>query len=370
MYFFSLPVQHHENPLDSSSETFTLLEIYDLGEILSSKNPSFILPDHEKYKILKNHFKPDVNFNFPKKLLHNCNCLCKTDYLTHGFGYSSSKDSVFCVYCNLFPDIQGKVRSSFMDKGYSQCHNIIEKENRYRTNSYNQKAIEQGMGLIQRFEAPENTVPVQTDKTKDSRLRVYPAILKCISRTIHLLGKEGLPLRGHQEDIIDSETGTDRYPENFIIFLHEIAQYCPELDNHLKNPLMKNATYTSPKSQNEMINVIGINTKQKQLINEIKDAKFLAVMADEVTSMNDELLSICFPCVDGQKDIGEVFLQFLELERITGSHIGAALLSFYKPSGIDIKQCRGQCYDEAPNMQSEKLGTASWIFRESNKAIM
>ena len=68
-----------------------------------------------------------------------------------------------------------------------------------------------------------------------------------------------------------------------------------------------------------MIDVIGINTIQQQLINEIKDAKFHAVMVGEVTSMNDELLSLCFRYVDGQK--------------------GGALLSFYKCSGIDIKQC-------------------------------
>ena len=190
-----------------------------------------------------------------------------------------------------------------MDKGYSQWHNIIEKENRHRTNSYHQKAIEQGVRLIQRFEAPENTIPVQTDKTKDYCLWVYPVILQSIARTIHLLGKQGLSLRGYREGMIDSETGTDRNPGTFIAFLHEIAQYCPELDNHLKNILMKNATCTSPKNQNEMISVKGINTIQQQLINEINGAKFHAVMVDEVTSMNYELLSICFRYVDGQKDI-------------------------------------------------------------------
>ena len=93
--------------------------------------------------------------------------------------------------------------------------------------------------------------------------------------------------------MIDSETGTDWNTRNFIDFiLHEIAQYCPGLDNYLKNPLMKNATYRNPKNQNEMIDVIGINTTQQQLINEIKDAKFHAVMEDEVTSLNGQLLSI------------------------------------------------------------------------------
>ena len=87
-------------------------------------------------------------------------------------------------------------------------------------------------------------------------------------------------------------------------------------------------------------------------------------MANEVTSMNNEILSVCFRYVDAQKDIRQVFLQFFDLERTTGSHTGAAVLSFYKSSGTDIKQCRGQCYEK-----SEKSGTASWNLRESNKAI-
>ena len=153
--------------------------------------------------------------------------------------------------------------------------------------------------------------PAQTDMTKDSRLRVYPMILKSTARTTHLIWKQGLPLRDHRGDMIDSETGTNGNPRNFIIFLHEIAQYCPGPENNLKNPLMKNATYTSPKSQNEMIYVIGINAIQQQLINKIKDAKFHAVTADEVTSVNDELLSICFRYVNGQKDIREVSLPML-----------------------------------------------------------
>ena len=83
------------------------------------------------------------------------------------------------------------------------------------------------MGLIQRFETPEETIPVQTDKTKDSRLRVYPVILKCIARTIHLRGKQGLPLRDHREDMIDAENDTDRNQGNLSLSctrLHSTVQ--------------------------------------------------------------------------------------------------------------------------------------------------
>ena len=108
--------------MGSSSETFAPFETYNLG-----KNASSTLSDRKKYKILKNHFKPDVNFNCLKKILHSCNRLCKTDYAPHEFVYSSSKDSVFCVYSVLFPDIQGNLRSSLMDKGYLQWPNMRKK---------------------------------------------------------------------------------------------------------------------------------------------------------------------------------------------------------------------------------------------------
>ena len=119
-------------------------------------------------------------------------------------------------------------------------------------------------------------------------------------------------MRGLREDMIDSETGTDQNPGNFIAFMHEIAQYCPDLDNHLKNPLMKHATYTSPKSQNEMIDVTGIKTIQQQLINEIKDAKFHAIMAD-VTSMNDEILVFILGMLMARKTYVNYFYSFSNL---------------------------------------------------------
>ena len=56
---------------------------------------------------------------------------------------------------------------------------------------------------------------------------------------------------------------------------------------------MRNATYIRVHSQNETINVIGYQIIQEDILAEIREAKFHTVMADEVTSHNDEILSIC-----------------------------------------------------------------------------
>ena len=68
--------------------------------------------------------------------------------------------------------------------------------------------------------------------------------------------------------------------------------------------------------------------------------------------------------------IQEKFATFLDLEWLTGEHIARKMLDFYEESGLNPKQCRGQCYDGAPNLQSEKKGIASFILEESENTVV
>ena len=62
-------------------------------------------------------------------------------------------------------------------------------------------------------------------------------------------------------------------------------------------------------SQNELIEATGINRAQRELIEEITRAKFFSIMADEVTTHNEEMLSICFRYVNQNGETREVFLE-------------------------------------------------------------
>lgn len=97
--------------------------------------------------------------------------------------------------------------------------------------------------------------------------------------------------------------------------------------------------------QNEQIDVIGINTIQQDLINETKNDGFFSILADEVTASHDEILSIRFRYVHSNKDIRGVFLQLLDLERITDSFIDQAIINILERKNITIMNCRGQCND-------------------------
>ena len=57
----------------------------------------------------------------------------------------------------------------------------------------------------------------------------------------------------------------------------------------------------SPTSQNELIEIIEKRIIQKRVIEEIKDAQYHSVLEDEVTSSNDEILSISMRYVNKEK---------------------------------------------------------------------
>ena len=95
-----------------------------------------------------------------------------------------------------------------------------------------------------------------------------------------------------------------------------------------------------------------------------------SILADQVTSSNQEILSVVARYLNGEKDIRKVFLDFLNLYGITGEHIGKRLLQFYQENGVDVGSCRGQCYDGASNMQSLRKVVASYVLKKSPNAIV
>ena len=107
----------------------------------------------------------------------------------------------------------------------------------------------------------------------------------------------------------------------------------------MEGSLRKNVKYLGPKSHNELIDIIGKKLIQRRIIEEIIEAGVHSVSAYEVTTCNDEILSICLRYVNNDNEIFEVFMEFVELERITGEAIGNAIIKFYNDIGVEIAEC-------------------------------
>ena len=101
----------------------------------------------------------------------------------------------------------------------------------------------------------------------------------------------------------------------------------------------------------------------------MKSAKYYSIIADEVTdAANHEDLSLVFRYVY-HEGIREVFVDFLEVERITGRVLGEAILSWLKAHDISPADMRGQCYDGASNMSGARSGVKTVVQEAAPKAM-
>ena len=128
--------------------------------------------------------------------------------------------------------------------------------------------------------------------------------MHAISCVIHLIGKQGIALQVHREELDDLKP--DNNPGNFLSILTEVAHYYPVLQEHLEEPFRKDVRYLSPTIPNEMIDIIGKNIIQGTLVVGVEKGGMHSISADEVTSSNDEILSICTRYLDEFQNIREV----------------------------------------------------------------
>ena len=75
--------------------------------------------------------------------------------------------------------------------------------------------------------------------------------------------------------------------------------------------------------------------------NEIRSFGMNSILCAEVSSSNDEILSLCIRYVDSKKQIREAFVDFIEMDRITGEALYGAISNFYQITVLLYKNCMG-----------------------------
>ena len=151
--------------------------------------------------------------------------------------------------------------------------------------------------------------------------------------------------------------------------LKVFAENDPVLHGHLHQPRAKNVTYLSPKTQNDIIDIIGFDVIRNSIVTEVQKAKFFSVMADEVSSHNVEHMALCLRYVDESCDIQEKFVAFLKLKRVRANDITNAIVNTLEDLGLSLVNLRGQGYDGAANMSGQKSGVQKQIRDRQPKAM-
>ena len=223
--------------------------------------------------------------------------------------------------------------------------------------------------FLSRYENPSQSISVIMDSEVRKVMETNMKVLESLTKIVLLCGKQGLALRGHCDDRIswEEDANTHFNEGNFVELIRFRAETDSVLAEHLaKSP--RNARYTSKTVQNELVDVIG-ECIRNDILAEVKQAKFYSIIADEVTdAANKEELSISLRFVlDGT--VKEVFVDFVEVERITGKVLAQAILQWLSTHGLSPADIRGQCYDGASNMSGAVSGCKTIVQREAPQAL-
>ncbi|OCT91740.1 hypothetical protein XELAEV_18014804mg [Xenopus laevis] len=159
---------------------------------------------------------------------------------------------------------------------------------------------------------------------------------------------------------------------NFMGVLEVIRKFEPFLKKHIEkfgNAGKGKPSYLSSTTCLEFIELPGEHVVG-DIINQIKIAKYFSIIVDstpDVTHTDQLTFIVRDVSLDGC--IEERFLKFLPILSHTGELLFHSVLTTLGiDMGIDIRNCRGQCYDNAANMSGAYKGLQACI-KEHNPLV-
>ena len=333
-----------------------------LGETLTAdgiKNVVEQLSTGEKYTLLVNHFIPDENFNFPSTFINRFKRRFQPHWVKEfpWMVYSKARDGVFCKYCSLLVSpTKRKACGGFVNRPQTNWNKTVVAAREHQQHEYHMDALAAGKALIHTVENPKHAVDNLIDNQRLQNITENQHILECMVEAVLYCAKQCIGLRGDIEKV-DSPGN----PGNFIAYLKGLAKHDEILKAHLFTPKNPKATYVSPITQNELIDIMG-NQIRQEILEEVKEAQFFTILADEVTVHNKTYMPLVLRFVDKNQNIREEFVKFSLLRRITGKAIAQQILTdLVEDLGLETSNLRGQGYDGASNMSSDTKGVQGII---------
>jgi len=171
-------------------------------------------------------------------------------------------------------------------KPFSNWKNAIESFNKHARHEFHLAATRPAQNFISVFENKKKDIFESLDSGRKAQALQNRAKLKPIVKTVIFCGRQDIPLRGH------SDMGTLALPDgdpavndgNFRALLRfRIDAGDIALKEHLES-CMRNASYISPKIQNEIIATCG-DIIVEDITNRITQRGFFSVLEDETTNV-------------------------------------------------------------------------------------
>lgn len=358
------------DPNDLTLVAITIQQKNDIGFYTEKK-----CTDEEKYYLLKNRWLPKESHVFPasehRNLKFQRKWLLNFPWLT----YSEKFNGAFCQYCAFFATNQvGKggheSTRNFVNRPFNRWQHAIEQFQSHQNSEYHKYAIVAAQNFIDTHEDKSRNVVFQLDSAKKIQIERNRKMFSSIVETILFIGRQEISCRGHRDaGPISTEIPVENDGNFRSLLRFRMSSGDDLLQSHLKE---SSYAYTSPKIQNELIEICGQIIRGK-VVDKVNRAQGFSILADETTDISGiEQFSLCVRYIDEVDDtltLREDFLKFVPVDDVTGKGLSEAIINNCNELGIDLNYLRGQGYDGARTMSGEFRGCATRILQQYPNAI-
>lgn len=351
----------------------------DISNFVNRQVP---LTDVERYNILLNAWKPDINYKFPIVTQNNKNRCFQLKWLDNykWLCYSHRDQGGYCKVCVLFgQETAGRGAhqklSKFVYTPLAKYKNALEEIKSHAELNYHKHNSVIAHNFLNTYEGKTMNVSLLMNEEVRNQVSKNRKKLIPIIKTVILCGRQNFPLRGHRDDgdldIEEEKESLNLNSEgNFRALLRfRVDAGDQALADHLKTA-PKNASYISKTSQNELIESCA-NVIREKILEKIKESKYYSILVDETTDVSTtEQLTFCCRFLDiSSQTIREEFLGFLNVYNLTGNSLANTILELLENFGLNIMDLRGQGYDGGANMSGEFRGVQAYIREKQPKAL-
>lgn len=244
-----------------------------------------------------------------------------------------------------------KVDKAFTSAGFNNWKDAISKFSKHQTTDSHREAVERLITLPKQTRDIGETLSAEHHSEKKENRQQLLIIL----RSIRFLARQGLPLRGH-----------DNQQSNLI----QLLKLQGESDTSILKWLEKKSEkYTCGDIQNEIIQIMALGIL-REVAGNIKKNGFFTIMADETADQsNREQVVIVLRHVDSELVVHEEFMGLYTVGSIDSNTLTSVIKDTILRMTLSLSNCRGQCYDGASNMSGAKKGVAANISAVESRAI-
>ena len=179
----------------------------------------------------------------------------------------------------------------------------------------------------------------------------------CFVDIVRWLTFQACPFRGHDESPDSINQG------NFLEMVKLLASYNKEVNDVVLQNAPKNAKYTSPDVQKEILNIYARKV-QISIREEISNRKFCIMVDESRDESKKEQMAIVVRFVNKEGIIKERFLDLIHVKDTAALTLKDSICAVLSDNNLSVRDIRGQGYDGASNMRGEWNGLKALILSE------